>query len=74
MHWSLLGTFYYDDSKSGAKLLGQPTRYHNFTLNKLMKGRYTCKITTNGTSNPLILICKSHVINLQLLLYIYYIP
>ena len=71
--WPSLWTFYYDDCKSGAMLLGQPTRYHNFTLNKTNEGRYTCKIITNGTSNPLILIRKCHVINLQLLLYLYII-
>ena len=58
----VLASFYYNDSDSGPKLLGQLTIYHNFTLNKTNEGRYTCKTTTNGVgiSDPLILIRKCH--------------
>ena len=54
----VLASFYYNSSESG--LLGQPTIYHNLTLNKTNEGRYTCKTTTIdvGISDPLILIRK----------------
>ena len=56
----LLASFYYNSSESGPKLLGQPTLYHNFTLNKTNEGLYTCQTTTIGVgiSDPLILIRK----------------
>ena len=44
----VLANFYYNDSESGPKLLGQLTIYQNFTLNETNEGRYTYKTTTNG--------------------------
>ena len=49
----VLASFYYNDSESGPKLLGQQTIYQNFTLNKTNEGRYTCKTTTNGAGKSL---------------------
>ena len=56
-------TFFYNDSESGSKSLGQPSIYKNFTLNKTNEGRYTCKTTTNGatiSTNYVELIRKYH--------------
>ena len=58
----VLASFYYNNSESGPKLLGQLTIYQNFTLNKTNEGRYTCKTTTNGAgiSAAKILTCKCY--------------
>ena len=56
-------TFYYNDSESGPKSLGQPSIYQNFTLNTTNEGRYTCKTTTNDvtiSTNNVVLIRKYH--------------
>ena len=49
----VLASFYYNNSESGPKLLGQQTIYQSFTLNKTNEGRYTCKTTTNGVGKSL---------------------
>ena len=44
-------TFFYIDSESGPKSLGQTAKCHNFILNKNNEGRYICRTTTNNVVN-----------------------
>ena len=58
---SVNAIFFYTNSKSDSESLGQPSEYHNFTLNKTNEGKYTCKFNSSASiSEPKTLIRKCH--------------